>query len=491
MDDASLDDMIEDILGNESEGGSDDSEEVESEYYDEPDREDPEEMEPGESEFNSLSASAEDSEDKVADFLSVSKDDFTISYGVIEFGSLLIPNPVKKDRAETYLGLSKSIGEIGIVTPIHVMISEGYSEYVEEYGTEEGFEGYKYILIDGFRRVWAGYKNGLSRAYAVIWDFKDKDRGADLAFVLSRLVNKTGKHNWGEIWYMYQLLESQAAMTAGTLEYLLQLEPGDAMKLKDIMQCEYQDIIADLLSNKKTLQQSYSALQKARKEEDVLRKEDAKGIAKMEQAEGIIDSSKGSVLSNEEVNKILEMQDDFSGDLSAEDFDELMGNDIPDEVQNVGDRHPLDPALRAAVLQRDGFCCAITGRGKGLPANIALSILNVHHKVPVHCGGPDTMDNLITVCLDAHTLIHIIERNNGKLGMSQEQFESLPEDEKVFITGVMKVARIAVEANRKLGHTREEVRSATEKDVKFQMPGRVQRENMEALAVAKAGENDV
>ena len=47
----------------------------------------------------------------------------------------------------------------------------------------------------------------------------------------------------------------------------------------------------------------------------------------------------------------------------------------------------------------------------------------------------------------------------------------------------MKIARIAVEANRRMGKTRDQVRS--EADVpKFQMPGAVQKENLKAIANA-------
>ena len=424
-----------------------------------------------------------DSEEKIANALKVSKGDFTLDVGVIDFDSLLIPDFVKAGRKETYLGLSTSIAEIGIVHPVHVMISESYSEWASG-DKEEEFDGYKYILLDGFRRVWGGYKNGLTRCNAVIWDFKDKDRGNELSTVLSLVLNKIQKRSWGEIWYLYQLLEVQSAMTPGTLEYLLQLEPGDAMKLKDIMSCEYPDVKEDLLSNKKTITQAYNMLQKYRKEEDQLLKEDNQGIADLEQAEGVIEQADDEKLSNEEVKEILEMEDNFDGELSEEDFDELMGNNIEDERQTVGERHPLDPALRAAVLQRDGYCCQITGRGKGLPAPIALSILNVHHKIPVHAGGTDTMDNLITVCLDAHTLIHVIERNMGKLGMSKEEFDSLEEEEQVFIKGVMKVARIAVEANKRCGKSREQVKKEAEVP-KFMMPGVVQKENMNAIKQAK------
>ena len=425
-----------------------------------------------------------DSEDKIAQAIKVTTEEFTIDEGVVDFKDILVPDPLKKARKETYLGLAKSVSEMGILQPIHVMITEGYADWVED-GGEGEYDGFRYILLDGFRRIWAGYKNGLIRSNAMIWDFKDKDKGNDLALTLSRILNKNQDNSWGEKWYLYQILEAQSALTPGTLEYLLQLRPGDAMKLKDIMSCDYQDVKDELLSNKKTLDQAYNMLQKYRKEEDVLGREDNTGISDMEQAEGLVEEGGDNLLNDEDIKEILEMEDNFNGDLSDEDFDELMGNNIADERQTVGERHPLDPALRAAVLQRDGYCCQITGRGKGLPANIALSILNVHHKVPVHCGGTDSMDNLITVCLDAHTLIHIIERNMGKLGMSKEQYDALDEEEQKFIRGVMKIARIAVEANKRQGKTREQIREETKDSVKFKMPGVVQRENIDAVMQSK------
>lgn len=425
-----------------------------------------------------------DSEDKIAQAIKVTTEEFTIDEGVVDFKDILVPDPLKKSRKETYLGLAKSVSEMGILQPIHVMITEGYADWVED-GGEGEYDGFRYILLDGFRRIWAGYKNGLTRSNAMIWDFKDKDKGNDLALTLSRILNKNQDNSWGEKWYLYQILEAQSALTPGTLEYLLQLRPGDAMKLKDIMSCDYQDVKDELLSNKKTLDQAYNMLQKYRKEEDVLGREDNTGISDMEQAEGLVEEGGDNLLNDEDIKEILEMEDNFNGDLSDEDFDELMGNNIADERQTVGERHPLDPALRAAVLQRDGYCCQITGRGKGLPANIALSILNVHHKVPVHCGGTDSMDNLITVCLDAHTLIHIIERNMGKLGMSKEQYDALDEEEQKFIRGVMKIARIAVEANKRQGKTREQIREETKDSIKFKMPGAVQKENIDAVMQSK------
>ena len=446
-----------------------------------------------EADYSSLSAEENsiDADESLARAIEINKGSFSIAMSTISISDIVIPTPIKDSRKETYLGLMRSVEELGVLVPIQVMISEGYAEYVEETGSEEGYDGPKYVLLDGLRRIFASKKNGLDRINAVIYDFEDKDKGSDMVNILSSILNKVQKKSWSEIWYMYQVLESQSALSPGNIEYLLQLEPGDAMKLKEVMtrKDEFPEPAEDLLSKKKTLQQSYNMLNKLMKEQDQLAKEDISGVSDMEETEGVI-NGEGSddKLSDEEVKEILDMESSFDGDLSEEDFDELMGNNLPDDRQTVGERHPLDPALRAAVLQRDGYCCQITGRGKGLPAPIALGILNVHHKIPVHCGGTDTMDNLITICLDAHTLIHIIERNMGKLGMSKEQFDELDEEEKKFITGVMKIARIAVEANKRMGRSREQIRKDTADSIRFKMPGAVQKENMEAVAKAKVEE---
>lgn len=434
----------------------------------------------------------EDSDEALVSEIQIDKGSFVITMATVSVSDIVIPTPIKDSRKETYLGLSRSVEELGVLVPIQIMVLEGYAEYVEENGSEEGYDGPKYLLLDGLRRIFALKKNGLDRVNAVIYDFKDKDKGSDMVNILSLILNKVQKKSWSEVWYLYQVLESQSALSPGNIEYLLQLEPGDAMKLKEIMtrKNEFPEPAEDLLSKKKTLQQAYNQLNKLMKEQNLLAKEDVSGVSEMEETEGVVQEGTDDKLSDDEVKEILDMESSFDGDLSEDDFDELMGNNLPDDRQTVGERHPLDPALRAAVLQRDGYCCRITGRGKGLPAPIALGILNVHHKIPVHCGGTDSMDNLITVCLDAHTLIHIIERNQGKLGMSKEQYDALDEEEQRFITGVMKIARIAVEANKRMGRSREQIRKDTADSIRFKMPGTAQKENMEAIAKARVDESN-
>lgn len=419
-------------------------------------------------------------EERVSNALNLKKSSFILKYGEVDFDDLSFTEPIKKSRKETYLGMTTSIKELGILTPIHVMVTEGYADWLDGDMSEE-FNGFKYVVIDGFRRVYGGIKNNLKGCKAVIWEFEDKDLGSQLITSLSRLLNKVQNHSWSEIWYLYQILELQTSMSPGTLEYLLSLESGDAMKLKDIMLCDYSEVRDELLGNKKTLSQCYNMLQKLRKEEDQLLIDDTRGISEVDTAEEIVDKEDRSTLSDNEVMELLDMIDDFSGELTEEDFDELAGNNVENERQRVGDRHPLDPALRAAALARDEYCCQVSGRGKGLPADIALSILNVHHIIPVHCGGEDVLDNLITLSLDAHTLVHIIERRNGKLGISKDDFDKLPEEEQEYFKKVMRIARVAVEANRRKGLSKEAIKKNSSDAVRFKMPGVVQKENMEAV----------
>ena len=121
--------------------------------------------------------------------------------------------PLKESRKQTYKGLTQSVRELGILTPIHVMYTEGYKQYLKD--VEDGYEteewskeefGDKYILIDGFRRVWAGITNKMSVAPAVIWDFTDMDLAMELLVPLSLLLNRSQHRDWRETWDLYQIL---------------------------------------------------------------------------------------------------------------------------------------------------------------------------------------------------------------------------------------------------------------------------------------------
>ena len=97
------------------------------------------------------------SEERVQNALKISKNNFTIETGVVDFSDILVSEPIKNGRKETYSGLTTSIAEMGILSPIHVMVLEGYSDWTESHnGEEEEYERYKYSMLDTFRRVSGG-----------------------------------------------------------------------------------------------------------------------------------------------------------------------------------------------------------------------------------------------------------------------------------------------------------------------------------------------
>lgn len=434
------------------------------------------------------SSALTDNDDSIVNLMEINKGNFKINMGAINISDIVIPTPIKDSRKETYKGLMRSVEELGVLVPIQVMISEGFAEYVEEEGTEEGYDGPKYVLLDGLRRIFALKKNGLDRVNAVIYDFDDKDKGSDMINIISSILNKTQRKSWSEVWYMYQVLEGQSALTPGNIEYLLQLEPGDAMKLKEVMtrKDEFPEPAEDLLSKKKTLQQSYNMLNKLMKEQDQLAKEDISGVSDIDETEGVVnEEGSDNKLSDDEVKEILDMEDSFDGDLSEEDFDELMGNNLPDDRQTVGDRHPLDPALKAETLLRDGYCCQACGAGKGYPMKYALSFLQSHHKISVANSGVDTEENIVTLCQNCHTTVHTLLKSGMKFGISKEEFDKLPESTKNTMKTVMRIAKVDWEAGRRLGKNRDDFRKDNINSSKFKMPGTDLSENMRALQQSK------
>lgn len=424
-------------------------------------------------------------EERIMNMLKVTSDMYTRTRKVINLKEVCISEPLKLGREQTMVGLTKSVKEMGVLTPIHVMTMEQVEDEDDFDDEPDDMRNYKYILLDGLRRVFGALKNQVFEVDAIVWDFPDKEKGRQIALSLSLLLNRTQRRKWSEIWELFQILEMQSSVTPGTLEYLLQLEPGDAMKLKDCMLCDYEEVKECLLNNEKTLEQAYKLLQKLRKEENMLEKEETMGISNVEEAQEIVgDASEGKEgLSEQDVRELLEMADSDI-DVDDEDFGAL--NQGEDHHQKVGEREPLDPALRQAVLSRDDFRCQICGVGG--PA--FLSVLAVHHKISVAAGGADALDNLITLCLTDHIMVHVAERNGGKLQITKEEYDnSKPEEQKRF-KKILKYSKIIVEANKRKGFTREQIFENTKSVMKHPMPGAGLAENRKAYVEAKKEEQE-
>lgn len=419
-----------------------------------------------------------DGEEKVEMLLKLTSDKFTRSHETVKIKQIGFTEPIKRGRKATMTGLTASVKDIGVVVPIHVMKTEE-SDLEDD---EEDSDDFKYILIDGVRRVFASMKNGIDEIDAIVWDFKNKEQGMELALVLSLILNRTQDREWSEIWELYQILEMQTSITPGTLEYLFQLNGGDAMKLKDVMLCDYDEPKQALLNNEKDLEACYKMLQKLRKEENQLAKDDATGFSDtVEGAEDVVsnntETEDGGQLSDEDVMELLEMADDLDNldELKEDDFDALNETDASFvEQQVVGERHPLDPALRQAVLVRDNFTCACCGIRM---IGVRLGLIAVHHKIPVHVNGKDVMENLVTLCLNCHLSLHVMERQGGSILMSQEDFDSLPEADQMAIRKARKLAKVAIDADKRKGMSKEQVRDATRTSIQHPMPGTGLKEN--------------
>ena len=408
-----------------------------------------------------------DGEEKAMHMLKITSDKFDLDEKTIPIKSIGFSEPVKTGRKQTMIGLTKTISELGVVTPIHVMTTETYDE-------DEDDDSFKYILLDGLRRIFGATKNNITEIKAVIWDFHDKELGRQLALPLSLILNRTQKRSWAEVWDLYTILEMQSQVTPGTLEYLLQLESGDAMKLKDVMLCDYSEVKEGLLSGEKTLDQCYKMLQKLRKEEDALANEDNTGFSDtVEDADEIVnESNSNGLLSDDDVMQLLELSDSIDeNDIDEQDFEEMnTGGEV--EHQVVGDRHPVDPAIKQGTFQRDKFRCRCCQTG-----GVAfLGTLIYHHAVPVSDGGPDTIENGLTLCDSCHQILHITQKNRGKINMTKEQFDEYDEQTQRRIKLILKYAKIAVEADKLRGKNRKEIIADANAGARHRMPGETLKE---------------
>lgn len=418
-------------------------------------------------------------EERALNLLSLTSDKFSLSTEVIKIGEIGLSEPTKRGRQKTMIGLTQSVKDMGILTPIHVM------KVAEEDATED----YKYVLIDGLRRMFGAIKNGMTEICATVWDFEDKEKGMGLLLPLSLMLNRQQKRQWSEVWDLYRILELQSAITPGTLEFLLQLEAGDAMRLKDVMLCDYSEVKEALLSGEKNLDACYKMLQKMRKEEDQLGKDDATGFGDtVEGAEEVAgDVTDGSEqLTDQDVLELLEMADNLDDDseVSSDDFSDMStpDSDFVDQ-QKVGERHPLDPALRQAVLARDDFTCRCCGMKM---IGVRLGLIAVHHILPVHVGGKDSMNNLTTLCLSCHNTLHCLERNGGTIMMSEQNYNELFPSEKSSLKRALKLARIAIEADKRRGMSKEQVANVTRDVLRHPMPGVNLKENQAIYTAVEA-----
>lgn len=335
-------------------------------------------------------------------------DAFEFAYVDIE--NIAIPQRIRKQVISD--SLVTSIESNGLLKPIVLAPT-----------STEGL----YVLIDGLRRLRACAKCGIKRIPSII---NHKVTTAEIV-VLEALYNHYTEYNIKEIIDYIEFLEKEKnILDQSTIEYLLQMEPGDYPKLKDILNDGDPDILDNLLNGKFTIDQAYSKLQKKRKGQSKEEKEQKKAQGAYDsEKEGVSDLESGEMakddpLSEEEIKELgmvpteEELEEKSLDDL-MEEGDNIKGYEV--NVQNPKERTRLDPALRKAVLskyQDTCQCCGVSG-----PAY--QDVLDIHHITQVYHGGEDSIDNLIPVCLVCHKLIH--KHGRGELYLPDK--ESLTDKE--------------------------------------------------------------
>lgn len=427
---------------------------------------------------------------------------FEIHSGMVYLGDIVLLEYVKNSRKETYMGLTQSISEWGQLHPITVAETAAYARF-KEVNPEGVFTGRKYILIDGLRRVYSMTAMKYDRAQANILSFEHPEKVASVVPLLRSLYNKVEHMSWSELWGYLKVLDESYTLAPNIEEYLLGLDGGDIMKFKDIManQDKYPEIVDNLFSKKKTLDQSYSALNKARKEEDKLRMEDQSGIGSIEEAKDIMEDDQGGQqgLSEDEVKDVLEMS---SSDMNDDDFaGEDAGADLAQSdfgAQDVHDRHILPPEVKQACLRRDNFTCVVCGVG-GAPF---IGTLVQHHPVPVYAGGRDIIaspvfiedesgnlklnpeNNLVTLCDTDHLALHsIVFRLGGKVPMTKAEYDSYSPEMKERLRKLKLLIDIQNKCDEKLGKNRKVVKLAAKESLTHRKPW----EGVEEAAAAYNG----
>lgn len=444
---------------------------------------------------DSLDSAAVEAISSVNDVVTVKSDAYSVRYTHISPHQVVGTKPIKDYRADTYSGLFNVIREMGVIVPVVVTPLAEYADFLADNNIttgaeadELGYAGPRYRVLDGWRRIFASLKNNQDEIPAAIVTFHDPEVGRDLSNLMHLVLNRAQTHTWAEKWAMQQVMEESYSLTPSMLDWLLLIDAGDSMRLKEVMLAEYPEVTDEFLSGKKDLARSYKALEKLRKAEaNPTAGDDDRKISSVDEAGDLAtDDTEDAPLSDEEVKNLLEMGDElrevrdllnkeadtddadiadenYGGDPIPENAAEQVGFEGGDDdedmfgevdentVQDTKDRKPLSKELRTAILARDEFTCQACGYGKGITSMVHLGQLEAHHKTSVYVGGSDAMSNFVTLCQRCHGLVHILAGFNAKIGMTKEEFENVPDNDQTMFRVCIKLAKIILKAEEETG----------------------------------------
>ena len=395
-------------------------------------------------------------------------------YKDINVEDIVVSDVTKNSRKDTMVGLTANIAETGrVLVPIDVI----------EMPSVDGES--MYLLVYGARRMYGAIRNGFKTIPAYVWKFNNFEKASQLAFLLGLVLNRQQEHSINEVWASMRILEHTYGLKPNEIERLFNiLDNGDAMKLKDVVLGEFDEPKEHLLSGAKKLEACYRLLQKLRKEEDKLALEDTQGILSETEIgkETVVDEDEEVTrLTHEEAAEVMELAKPLdSEELESEMFTEKLVEDNHQNRKNDGD-DDLPQQMKEKIKIRDKMCCQCCSKDHPENASSFLSQLVVHHKIPVHAGGLDVEENLITLCIGCHHALHVMERI-GKIMVTKDEYAKLTPDRQKIMLNAYNLARIAIIAGQKKGYGVKERKEVTEAALRHKYPGREIKEDKNLLS---------
>ena len=167
-------------------------------------------------------------------------------------------------------------------------------------------------------------------------------------------------------------------------------------------------------------------------------------------------------------------------DVTVEDMDKTDELRKDSMHQKVGERTYVDPSVKKAVLIRDENKCRCCGTGGAQWAGVLV----YHHIIPVYAGGPDTVDNGLTLCVNCHLTLHNYITGDVQIP------KDLDEEQAKIFKNIVYYGNKAIEASQKLGMKREDLKKANAQSKKHPMPNANVKINKEALQEAESIEKE-
>lgn len=344
-------------------------------------------------------------------------------------------------------GLVKSIKSTGLLEPIVVGLT-----------ATDGF----YVLLHGFRRLLACARANKKRIPCIV----NKKVNTINIPIVEALYNQCQRYSIKEtVDYIDYLEKENGIMSASLIEYLLQMNPGDYTKLKDVLNDNDDDIVDKLYSGVYSIEQAFKKLEQRRKKETIEEKENRKAeqVYGDEEKSGIgavagsgeeADGNGG--LTEEEIAELAFNANDLDKGIEDESLESMVKeadsiDGFKPNKQDYHERVPLDPKLRKSILARDNNTCQVCKRVSGMEY---VECLDVHHIVEVYLGGDDDKDNLITTCTVCHKLIHL----HGRGELYIRPYDEMTEEEANKFKRIVKLGNVIRKGLAKKGMTRQELK---------------------------------